>query len=208
MLENKNFNNKSLKLLACMCSCVCVKMHNLGNNKRKQWLTWSSRGRCWVSVRPESGSAQPCTEGWSIQLGSSTAEATPSDCAREAWRHTANLVKTESLWKFPTSFLNWNSITHSNILNCNTRFVKVKPDCKLKLFGDNDEPLISEFIGVPTSCSCVPLDSSRESFQNGRSKRVCGWRWGNARWTQRHMGTAPTAATRTPGTGLWLETPL
>lgn len=49
-----------------------------------QWLTWSSRGWCWVWGHPESGSAPPCTEGWCTLPCPSTAEAIQSDCTHEA----------------------------------------------------------------------------------------------------------------------------
>lgn len=53
-----------------------------------QWLTWSSRGWCWVSGPPDSGSDPPCTEGWCTRLCPSTAVATPSDSAHETWGQT------------------------------------------------------------------------------------------------------------------------
>lgn len=80
-----------------------------------QWLTWSSRGWCWVSGRPESGPARPCTEGWWTRLCPSTAEATQNDCAREACSQTTH-THTE---RYRSQQLNDAEDEEANRLNLN-----------------------------------------------------------------------------------------
>lgn len=128
-----------------------------------------------------------------------------SDCVQagtEGWCRPSDFPKDNST-KSESSPAVWRNITGherqsraASVVGVATRLCVVKDKKVMATAGVNLTPALF----FPAGCC-------QWSCRTDRSRCGCEWWWGTSRWTRRHRGTAPWAATRIPATDRWQAIP-